>query len=95
MATTTIGREPVKVETYAGYRAGETPRHVYINGKSYDISTIIYRKRVVHLDNYDEEEHFRVEIRNYGGAVIIYHPRYGIWQMETGVVPEKKFSEMV
>ncbi len=85
----------IQVEAYAGYRAGETPRSVVINGRKYDVNMIIYRKRVVQLDNYDEEEHFKLDLKGFGETDIIYKPRIDVWEIKKPVVPEKPFSEMI
>ena len=89
------GREPIKVEAYAGYKVGETPRKVFLIGRSYDVNLVVYRKRIIDLASYEEEEHFRVELENYGVVNVVYNPRAGTWELDTTIKPEKTFASMV
>jgi hypothetical protein len=88
------GREPIKVEAYAGYKAGETPRKVFLIGRSYDVNLVVFRKRVVDLKSYEEEDHFRIELKNYGTVNIVYKPHSGIWELDTSLKPEQTFASM-
>lgn len=95
MAADTKERTQIKVEAYAGYRAGETPRRVILNGRALEVEMIVYRHRVVHLDNYEEEEHFRIVLKGYGVVDIVYKPRIDRWELKKDFAPEQKFSEML
>ena len=89
------GRVPIKVEAYAGYKAGETPRKVFLLGRSYDVNLIVFRKRVADLKTYEEEEHFRIELKNYGTVNIIYRPHSDIWELDTTLKQETTFTRML
>jgi hypothetical protein len=87
-------RIPVEVEAYAGYKAGETPRKIFLMGRSYDVNLIVFRKRVVDLKSYEEEDHFRIELKNYGTVHVVYKSQAGIWELDTSVKPETTFAQM-
>ena len=87
-------RKPIQVEAYSGYKAGETPRKVLMLGKSYDVNMIIYRKRVIDLKSYEEEEHFRIDLKGFGVVNIIYNTRADKWELDTSVIPEKSFTQI-
>ncbi|HOX28775.1 MAG TPA: hypothetical protein PLQ76_06440 [bacterium] len=85
----------IKVEAYAGYKAGETPRKVILNGKAFDVEMIVFRSRHVHLDTFEEEEHFKLNLKGFGEVNVVYKPRADVWEISEPIVPKKKFSEMV
>ncbi|MFA6450358.1 MAG: hypothetical protein WCX65_12865 [bacterium] len=91
-AGTTSGREPIKVEAYSGYKAGETPRRIFLVGRSYDVNLIVFRKRVVDLKSYEEEDHFRIELKNYGTVNVVYKPHSDLWELDTTLKPETTFA---
>jgi hypothetical protein len=88
-------REQVQVEAYSGYKAGETPRRIFLMGKSYDVNLIVYRKRVMDLKTYEIEEYFRIEVKDYGTVNVIYKPRTGIWEIDMDIKPDRTFAEMI
>ncbi len=88
-------REHVKVEAYSGYKAGETPRRIFLSGKSYDVNLIVFRKKIMDLNTYEVEDHFRIEVKDYGTVNVIYKPRTGIWDIDKGITPGRPFSETI
>jgi len=87
-------REKVQVEAYAGYKAGETPRRVIMNGRNYEVGMLVYRRKITHLDNYEVEDHFLVDLKEYGPVQLVYKPRVGEWEMKK-TEPEKRFADMI
>jgi hypothetical protein len=92
--TSDTEREKVQVEAYAGYKAGETPRRVIMNGRNYEVGMLVYRKKITRLDTYEVEDHFLVDLKEYGPVQLVYKPRVGEWEMEK-IEPEKRFADMI
>ncbi len=87
-------RTPIQVEAYSGYKAGETPRSILLLGRRYPVNMIVYRKRVIDLDSYQEEEHFKIDLKEFGPVNVIYNPRADKWVLDTSAIPEKTFAQI-
>ncbi len=87
-------RKPIQVEAYSGYKAGKTPRSVLLLGRRYPVNMIVYRKRVIDLDSYQEEEHFKIDLVEFGPVNVIYNPRADKWELVTSTIPEKTFAQI-
>jgi hypothetical protein len=72
----------IQVQTYAGYRAGEIPRKVILSGKDYPVMKVLGSGRVRRSDGQGDEEHFKVSLRDYGEANIVYHHSWDGWTLE-------------
>jgi len=72
----------VRVETYDGYKSPENPRAVYMLGKKYDVLKVIKAWRAQREKNGLLEEHFKVELKNYGECEIIYNHEFQNWQIK-------------
>lgn len=80
--------EKISVKTYDGYKSSETPRKVLLSGKEYPVSDVLDSSRVRRADGEGDEEHFRVNLKGYGEAKIVYHHSWDGWTLENK--PAKK-----
>jgi len=72
----------IDVSTYDGYKGGEKPRKVIMSGREYRITDILKTSRVRRADEQGDEEHFRVNLKGYGEAEIVYHHSWDGWTLE-------------
>lgn len=71
--------EEIRVETHDGHKSPESPRTVIMMGKKYEVEEVLETKRVEQADGGGMEEHFRVRLKDYGEAEIVYHYSFGEW----------------
>lgn len=79
--------EEAKVETYDGYKSPQTPRTVNIFGVKYDVEEVLDSKRSARADGGGMEERFKLKLRGYGEADVVYNYEFGKWKAS---VPGKR-----
>ncbi|MFH1539330.1 MAG: hypothetical protein ABIH66_10255 [bacterium] len=72
--------EDIQVETHDGHKAAEKPRSVVLMGKKYDVEKVLESKRVSRVEDGAMEEHFKVKLKGYGEAEIVYNYEFGEWK---------------
>ena len=74
--------QTLEVETRDGYKGGEKPRKILLNGKEYLVQEVLETSRVRRADNEGDEEHFKVMLDVYGEAKVVYHHSWDGWTLE-------------
>jgi len=86
------GKE-VKVESYAGYKEGETPRKIFLGGREYPVEYIVYRYRQFDLETEDYADVFKMMLKDYGECDIFYRHNLDCWELKDKKPPEKSFAD--
>jgi hypothetical protein len=76
--------EKVRVESYAGYKDEETPRAVVLDGKRFEVVSVLSRKRVLDSDRGRVREVWRCRLED-GRTVTVERLERGSWRVSTTI----------
>ena len=88
-------RDEIQVEAYSGYKQGETPRKVFLNGREFPVEYIVFRNRELDVDTNQFTEHFRLKLKDYGECDIVYKEQIESWEMKEPPQQARPFSEQI
>lgn len=72
--------EEVRVESYAGYKGEETPRAVVLDGKRFEVVSVLSRKRVLDADGGRMRDVWRCRLDD-GQVVTVERLESGSWRV--------------
>jgi len=72
--------EKVRVESYAGYKGEETPRAVVLDGKRFEVASVISRERALDRDSGRMRDVWKCRLED-GRTVIVERLESGVWRV--------------
>ena len=76
--------EGVTVESYAGYKGEETPRAVVLDGKRFEVASVLFRKRALDSAGGGMREIWRCRLED-GRTVIVERLESGSWRASAAI----------
>ncbi len=70
----------VKIESYSGYQGEETPRTLVLDGKRFEVASVLSRKRVLDSETGLRREVWKCRL-NDGREVLVEKLDSGVWRV--------------
>jgi hypothetical protein len=73
-----------RVECYAGYKGDETPRAVVLDGRRFEVASVLSRKRILVRDGGRMRDVWRCRLED-GRAVTVERHESGTWRLSSTI----------